>query len=124
MWLIAIVVALGLTLSPLVGEAQQAPSVWRIGFVSPYSAHLDKGWRASFQHGLRALGYVEGKNLIIEQRHAEGRLERLPELSAQLVRLKIDLFVAHGSAAIAAAAKASSTIPIVMAAAADPVGTG
>jgi putative ABC transport system substrate-binding protein len=121
---LAVVLVLSLTLAPHAAGAQQAGKAWRIGFLSPYSADLDKNWRAALQQGLRDLGYVEGKNIIIEHRHAEGRLERLPELSAELVRLKTDLFVVHGSAAISAAANASSTIPIVMAAAADPVGTG
>ena len=106
-------------------EAQEAGKTWRIGFLSPYSPDYDKTWLVAFQHGLRDLGYVEGRNIVIEQRHAEGRFERFPELAAELVRLKLDVFVVHGSvAAINAVRKASNTIPIVMAAAADPVGSG
>jgi len=115
---------LGIMAAPLAAEAQEAGKTWRIGFLSPYSADFDKTWRAALWHGLRDLGYVEGKSIIIEQRHADGTIERLPQLAQELVRLKIDIFVAHGHPAVSAARKASSTAPIVMCPAADPVGVG
>ena len=73
---------------------------------------------------MRELGYVEGKNLVIEWRFADGKLERLPGLAAELVQLKVDVIVTAGSPAISAAQKATTTIPIVMASAGDPVGSG
>jgi len=74
--------------------------------------------------GLRELGYVEGKNIVIEYRSADGHLERFPELAAELVRLKVDVIVASGNLAIVALKKATQNIPIVMTAVADPVGAG
>jgi putative tryptophan/tyrosine transport system substrate-binding protein len=91
--------------------------------LSPYSAEHDRSWRAGLQQGLRELGYVEGRNIVIELRHAGGRLERLPELASELVVLKVDVLIAHGNTA-AQAGKASSTLPIVMVANPDPVGLG
>jgi putative ABC transport system substrate-binding protein len=78
----------------------------------------------AFRQGLRDLGYVEGKNIIIEWRYAEAKPERLPALAAELVRLKVDVIVTGGEAATRPAKEATSTIPIVMAQDADPVGTG
>jgi putative ABC transport system substrate-binding protein len=121
---LAVVLAVGLVIALLAAEGQEAGKIWRIGFLSPYSTEFDKSWRAALQQGLRDLGYVEGKNFVIEQRHAEGRFERFPELAAELVRLKLDVFLAHSVAAVNAAKKASSTVPIVMAVVADPLGTG
>src|SRR5262245_45154310 len=91
------------------GEAQQAGKVWRIGFLSPYSADFDKTWRAGFKLGLLDLGYVEGKNLVIDERHAKGRADRFPELAAELVRMKIDIFVVHGFPQAVRAAEQAST---------------
>src|SRR5258705_2284847 len=76
---------LGIMAAPLAAEAQEAGKTWRIGFLSPYSADFDKTWRAALWHGLRDLGYVEGKSIIIEQRHADGTIERLPQLAQELV---------------------------------------
>src|SRR5262245_46921944 len=70
------------------GEAQQAGKVWRIGFLSPYSADFDKTWRAAFKLGLLDIGYVEGKNLVIDERHGKGPADRLTEVAAELVRMK------------------------------------
>ena len=107
------------------GEAQQAGKVWRIGFLSPYSADFDKTWRAGFKLGLLDLGYVEGKNLVIDERHVKGRDDRFPEVAAELVRMKIDIFVVHGfPQAVRAAEQASSAIPVVFVANPDPVGIG
>jgi len=111
--------------APLVGAAQTGGRVWRIGFLSPYSADFDKSWRAALRDGLRDLQYVEGKNTILEQRHADGRLELLPDLAAELVRSKVDVFVVHGSEpAVRAAERASGSLPIVFVANPDPVAAG
>jgi len=109
---------------PLAGETQQAVSVTRIGFLAASSGERLKSRQAAFQKGLRDLGYVEGKTIIIEYRSAEGRFERLPGLAAELVRLKVDVLVAEGAPAAHAAKNATSVIPIVIGNAADPVGTG
>jgi putative tryptophan/tyrosine transport system substrate-binding protein len=77
---LAVVLTLSLILAPLAGEAQEAAKVWRIGFVSPYSADFDATWRAGFRKGLRDLGYVEGKNIVIEERHFGGALGKVPRL--------------------------------------------
>jgi putative tryptophan/tyrosine transport system substrate-binding protein len=116
--------ALIILMAPLATEAQQATTVYRIARLSPGSpllvAHL---WEA-FREGLRELGYVEGQNLVIEARYAEGSPERLRDLAAELVRLHVDVIVAEGAAAIRAAQHATRTIPIVMASSADAVGAG
>ena len=117
-----VVLALSLALTPLAAEAQERGKTWRIGFLSPYSADFDKTWRAAFKLGLRNLGHVEGRNIVIHERHAQGRLERFPELAAELVRLKLDVFVVHGAPAVRAAEQATSAIPIVFAVSADPIG--
>ena len=104
--------------------AQQPGKVWRVGFLSLSAASLTSPYSNAFLKGMRELGYVEGKNLVIEWRFADGKLERLPGLAAELVRLKVDVMVAGGSPAIGAAQKATTTIPIVMTPAGDPVGSG
>jgi putative ABC transport system substrate-binding protein len=103
-------------------EAQQPKKVPRIGFltgVSPNSARHE-----AFRQGLRELGYVEGKNIVIEYRSAEGKFDRLPELTAELERLKVDVIMAQGGQSIRAAQNATKTIPIVMIAVSDPVSLG
>ncbi|HLF48065.1 MAG TPA: ABC transporter substrate binding protein, partial [Methylomirabilota bacterium] len=108
----------GLLASPLAAEAQQAAKVARIGYLSPNlaaSPHL----REAFIQGLRDLAYVEGRNLVIEYRDAEGKLERLPALAAELVALKVDVIVAPPTPAALAAKQATRTLPIVFAVAAD-----
>ena len=106
-----------------VAEAQQPARIPRIGILIPASASVLSARVEAFRQRLRELGYVEGKNIVIEYRYAEGKLERLPDLAAELVRLKVDVIVTIGPA-ILAAKKASATIPIVFAVASDPVGTG
>ncbi len=122
-WL-AVILILALTLAPLAAEAQQAAKIARIGYLSldvATSAHL----REAFLQGLRDLGYVEGRNVVIEYRDTEGKFERLPALAAELVALKVDVIVAAGGTPSALAAKqATRTIPIVVAIAADPVASG
>jgi ABC-type uncharacterized transport system substrate-binding protein len=124
MQLIGLVLALGLVLAPLAAETQQAEKVWRVGYLSSSSAERERTRVAAFQQGLREFGYSEGKSISIEQRYAGGEFERLPELAAELARLKIDIFVIAGAPAAHAAKKASTVIPIVMIAVADPVGMG
>ena len=104
-------------------EAQQPARIPRIGILIPSSASLNSARVEAFRQRLRELGYVEGKNILIDHRYAEGKLERLPDLAAELVRLKVDVIVAMGAAA-STAKKASATIPIVFPNFADPVGSG
>ena len=120
MRLIGLVVALGLLSVPF-AAAQQAVKVARIGYVSLGSA-VDAA--KALRQGLRELGYIEGQNLVIEDRYAEGKAERLPELVAELVSLKVDIIVAAGTPPPLAAKRATKTIPIVMTSAGDPVGSG
>ena len=108
---------------PLDALAQQTSKVWRIGMLDTTSATLNPNVDA-FRRELRQLGYVEGQNLIIEYRSGEGRIERFPELAAELVRLKVDVVVTRGTPAALAAKNATATIPIVMAAIGEAVGTG
>jgi putative tryptophan/tyrosine transport system substrate-binding protein len=108
----------------LVARAQPRGKVYRIGFLgvtsrSEYGRHVD-----ALRTGLRQLGYEEGNNIVFEYRWAEGRYDRLPELAAELVNLNVDVLVAHSTPGARAAKQATSTIPIVVAAVADPVDVG
>ena len=108
-----------------IAEAQQPTKVPRIGFLVANSPSVYTARIEAFRQGLRELGYVEGKNIIIESRSAEGNLDLLPSLAAGLVRLKVDVIVAAGGdPPVRAAKQATQTIPIVMANASDPVGAG
>src|SRR5262249_43650362 len=109
--------------SPVAAEAQQAVKVARIGYLS---GNLAEGRHLleAFRQGLRALGYVEGRNLVIEIRDAKGKLERFPALAAELVALKVDVILAGSTPHVLAARQATSTLPIVFASADDPVGSG
>src|SRR6266849_2115149 len=109
--------------TPLVGEAQQAAKIARIGYLGPNLA-ANPHTREAFLQGLRDLGYVEGRNVLIEYRDVEGKYERLPALAAELVALEVDVILAAGTPQPLAAKQATSTIPIVFAGAADPVGSG
>jgi putative ABC transport system substrate-binding protein len=116
-------VAGGLLAAPLAAEAQQAAKIARIGYLAGSLAgnpHLPE----AFRQGLRDLGYVEGRTVVIEYRDAEGKLERLPALAAELVALKVDVILAGGTPQALAAKQATRTLPIVFAAHADPVGSG
>ncbi len=123
-----LIVALGASAlaAPLRAFAQQQGKVWRIGFLAPRSrpASLDSDIFGAFSNGMRELGYVEGKNLVIEWRFADGNFERLPGLAAELVQLKVDIILASGTPATNAAQKATATLPIVMGNSGDPVGNG
>jgi putative ABC transport system substrate-binding protein len=119
--------ALGVLLGALSwpAAAQQPEKVYHIGILAGSAQALD--WQASndaLQQGLRELGYVVGKNLLLEYRYAEGNVARFPELAAELVRLNVDLIVANGHPPALAAKQATSTIPIVMSVPTDPVATG
>ena len=119
----SITVLLGGLCSPVVAEAQQAAKIARIGFLGANvaaSPHIQQ----AFLQGLRDLGYVEGRNVVIESRSAEGKLERLPALAAELVALKVDVIVAGGTSQVRAAQQATRTIPIVFAISLDPVTDG
>jgi putative ABC transport system substrate-binding protein len=111
----------GFFAAPLIVKAQPAGKVWRIGLLSPTSQSPSI---EAIREGLRTLGYVEGQNLVIEYRSAEGRFDRLPDFAAELVRLRVDVIVAVVTQASLAAKNATSTIPIVMMAVGDPVGAG
>jgi ABC-type uncharacterized transport system substrate-binding protein len=110
---------------PLAARAQQSGKIPRVGYLSPGSASGGFVTRdEAFRQGLRELGYVDGRNIVIEYRFAEGRFERLPDLAAELVQREVDVIVAVVTQASLAAKHATSTIPIVMAAVSDPLGTG
>ena len=122
MRLIGLVVALGLTLAPFAAEAQQAGKLFRIGYLS---SHSPQSFRVeAFRQELKEIGLVEGRNLIIDYRSAEGRLDRLPELAAELVRLSVDVIVAVPTVSAVTAKRATRTIPIVFTHVSDPVGSG
>jgi len=105
-------------------EAQQPTKVPRIGYLQSPPPSAVAARTEAFRQGLRDLGYVEGKNIVIEWRFAEGKLDRVPALVAELVRLKVDVIVTGGAILTRAAKEATSTIPIVMAQDSDPVGNG
>ncbi len=120
-------VALGAASGPVASLAQQQGKVRRIGYLSvvPRSSSSNvKGMDNAFLQGMRELGYVEGKDFVIEWRFADGRPELLPGLAAELVRLKVDVIVTGSTVPTQAAKQATSSIPIVFPAAADPIGSG
>ena len=114
----------GLIIARTVAEAQPAVKVYQISFLTLAVAESAAAPFRALSEGLRDLGYIEGHNIIFERRYANGRLERLPDLAAELVRLRVDVIVAGTNPAIAAAKRATATIPIVMIANVDPVGAG
>ena len=111
---------------PFSSLAQQPGKVWRIGFLSQSSRpdSLDSHYYGAFARGMRELGYVEGKNLLIEWRFADNKAERLPSLAAELAHLKVDAIVTAGTSATRAAQRATATIPILIGSAGDPVVEG
>jgi putative ABC transport system substrate-binding protein len=123
-WLGLSVIVFVLVMGGAAAKAQQPKKLPGIGFLSAPSPSAVSARTAAFRQGLRALGYVEGKNIVIEQRYAEGKLDRLPVLAAELVRLKVDVIVTGTSAGTRSAKEATATIPIVMAQDGDPVGNG
>ena len=105
-------------------SAQQAKKVPRIGVLSVTSPETIPARLGAFRQGLRELGYVEGKDIVVEYRYADGKLDRMPVLAAEMVRLNVEIILTGGSAATRPAKEATATIPIVMAQDTDPVGNG
>jgi putative ABC transport system substrate-binding protein len=118
-----VALVLCLATAPFASEAQKTGKVYRIGVLDPAPAAPNTNLDA-FRQGLRELGYVEGQNLVIEYRSPSGRPGVFPDLAAELVRLKVDVILTRGTAAVTAAKNATRTIPIVMAASGDPLGAG
>jgi putative ABC transport system substrate-binding protein len=114
----------GLVSWPLAARAQQAPKLPTIGLLGPNSSSIDSPRVGAFVQRLRELGWIEGLNVAIEYRWAEGRVEHLAEFAAEFVRLKVDVILTSGTPPVIAATKATSVIPIVFAAVGDPVGVG
>ena len=109
---------------PLAAGAQQSGRVYKIGTLTAGGEADLRELRSVFSEALWELGWIEGKNIVMERRYAEDRLERLPELAAELVRLDVDVIVAVGTLAPLAAKRATAGIPIVMSSAGDPLGSG
>ena len=120
----SILVAAAVLTFPVITDAQQTGKIFRIGFLDPSTASGSAVLVEAFRQELSKLGWIEGKNITIEYRFAEQKPERVPELAADLVRLKVDLIVVSGITAALAAKKATTTIPIVMTSVVDPVGAG
>jgi ABC-type uncharacterized transport system substrate-binding protein len=118
---LAMILAFGLLAAPLIAEAQPAGKTPRVGFLV---MARNPGVESSFPRGLRDRGYVEGRDVIIEWRDAEGRNDRVPALAADLVRLGVDIIVAAGPEARDAALRATATIPVVVVGSVDPVAEG
>jgi len=119
-----LVITFVLVVCGAVAQAQQPTKIPRIAHLNASSPSSIPARREAFRQGLRELGYVEGKNIVIEWRYAEGKLDRLSELAAELVRLKVDIIVSSAPTATRSAKAATVTIPIVMAFDNDPVGNG
>ena len=122
--LFSILLAIAVVVGGAMAQAQQPTKIRRIGYLAPQSLSAVVVRTEAFRQGLRELGYIEGKNIVIEWRSAEGKLDHLPALAAELVRLKVDVIVTTGPTGTRPAKEATSTIPIVMAQDIDPVGTG
>jgi len=120
-WLGLSVIAFVLVVTGAVAEAQQPAKIPRVGYLNASSPSTNTARIEAFRQGLRELGYVEGKNIVIEYRAAEGKLDRLPALAAELVSLKVDVIVTAGPPATRSAKEVTVTIPIVMAQDSDPV---
>jgi putative ABC transport system substrate-binding protein len=121
--LFGLLAIISLTTAPFT-QAQQPTKVPRIGYLAAVSISAVAARIEAFRRRLRELGYAEGKNFVLESRYAEGKLDRLPPLAAELVRLKVDIIVTAGGQATRAAKQATTTIPIVMTNDPDPVGSG
>ena len=117
--------ALGaLSIAPSAANAQSREKVYRVGYIQTATPDEQEQLTKAFDEGLRELGYVEGRNIVVERRFAWGKQERLPGLAVELVRLNVDVIVTGGNPVIAAVKQATATIPIVMGASRDPVGAG
>jgi putative tryptophan/tyrosine transport system substrate-binding protein len=116
--------SVGLLAAALAAEAQEPGKVYRTGFLGNSTAALEQNLVEPFRQGLRERGYSEGRDIVVGYRWAEGKNERFPDLIAELVRLKVDVIVTAGTPAAIAFKRATTTIPLVMIAVGDPVGTG
>jgi len=121
---IGFVITLGILLGSLAAQAQQTGNVYRIGFLGNSTAALEANLVGPFREGLRDLGYVEGRNVLIEYRWAEGKYDRFPALIGELLALKVAVIVTAGTPATLAVKKATTSVPLVMTAVGDPVGRG
>jgi ABC-type uncharacterized transport system substrate-binding protein len=121
---LVVMLALILLIAPLIAETQQPKHVPQIGLLITNSQAAEAMNIEAFRHGLQALGYVEGQNIILEYRYADGNLEQLPPFAAELVRLKVAVIVTSGSPPTRAAQQATTTIPIVMTIVGDPIEGG
>jgi len=121
---LAVVLITGLALAPILLDAQPPDRIYRIGVLERTPAMTNAANLDGFRQGLRALSYVEGKNLVIEYRSADGRDDRFPELAAELAQLKVDLILTRGTPAALAAKRATTSIPVVITGVGDPVGQG
>ena len=121
---IGFIITLGILLGSLAAQAQQTGNVYRIGFLGNSTAALEANLVGAFREGLRDLGYVEGRNVLIEYRWAEGKYDRFPALIGELLVPKVAVIVTAGTPATLAVKKATPSVPIVMTAVGDPVGTG
>jgi ABC-type uncharacterized transport system substrate-binding protein len=119
---LVVALAIGLVAAPAAVDAQPTGKIHRIGYLGIGSS--TSGFHEQFRQGLRELGWVEGQNIVIDYRFADGRPDRLPELAAELVRLKVDIIVAQPTQAAVAARNGTGSIPIVMINVGDPVGIG
>jgi putative ABC transport system substrate-binding protein len=119
---LVLVLVLSSIAAPLAVDAQKLEKLYRIGVLERTSMAVNATNLDGFRQGLRELGYVEGKNFVIEYRSADGRDERFPGLAAELVQLKVDLILTRGTPAALAAKRATQTIPVVMTGTGDPVG--
>ena len=119
-----VTLSLGILVAPLLTHAQQKGKMYRIGFLGNSTAALEANLVGPFREGLRDLGYEEGQNVVIEYRWAEGKYERLPTLIAELIARKVDVIVTAGTPGTQAVKKATTSVPLVMVAVGDPVGTG
>jgi putative ABC transport system substrate-binding protein len=120
----SILIALTLLTVVVIAEAQQPKNAPRVGVLLALSHSAISDRIQAFREGLRELGYVEGKTIVVEYRYADGKFERLPDLATELAQLKVDVIVTGGPTATRPAKKATATIPIVMAQDTDPVGNG
>ncbi len=116
--------ALSMLLGPVAAQAQQTAKLHRIGFLGNSTATLEANLVGPFREGLRDLGYVEGRNVLIEYRWAEGQYERFPALIGELIAQKVEVIMTAGTPATLAVKKATTSVPLVMIAVGDPVGTG
>jgi putative ABC transport system substrate-binding protein len=121
---IGFIITLGILLGSLAAQAQQADTVYRIGFLGNSTAALEANLVGPFREGLRDFGYVEGRNVLIEYRWAEGKYDRFPALIGELLALNVAVIVTAGTPATLAVKKATTSVPVVMLAVGDPVGTG